>query len=145
LVHPRSPNHRPSSHGISLVSIGPLNQSSWVSGGRRGGSVPVGAMPERREAPRDLPVAKEVEQRGFLERFVTQRTVHRIAGEFNLSTGSFSQKTTRARVRALRMGRLVLARAARCWAMVARVGPCCQIEFSIFLSESSSLLFHVND
>jgi hypothetical protein len=35
----------------------------------------VGAMPERREAPRDLPVAKEVEQRGFLERFVTQRTV----------------------------------------------------------------------
>jgi hypothetical protein len=53
--------------------------------------VPVGAAPEHREASKDLPVAKEVEQRGLLERFKTQRTVPRIAGEFSLSAGLFSQ------------------------------------------------------
>jgi hypothetical protein len=40
------------------MSIGPLNRSSWVIGGRRGGSVPVAATPEHGEVFRDFPVAK---------------------------------------------------------------------------------------
>jgi hypothetical protein len=129
----------PSPRVVSLESIGPLNQSSWVSGGRRGGSVPVGAAPEHGEAPRDLPVAKEVEQRGFLERFVTQRTVHRIAGEFSLSAGSFSQNHQSAHAGCPR-GPPCAPRA------VARgLGRAVKLSFPFFLSESSSLLFHVND
>jgi hypothetical protein len=58
LVHPRSPNLRPSSRVASAVSIGPLNRSSWVAGGRRGGSVPVGAASEHGEVFRDFPVVK---------------------------------------------------------------------------------------
>jgi hypothetical protein len=45
LVHPWSPNRCPSFHVVDLVSIGLLAKCRWVSGGRRGGSVPVGAAP----------------------------------------------------------------------------------------------------
>jgi hypothetical protein len=65
LVRPRSSDHRPSSRVGNLVSIGFLVRSSWVSGGRRGGSVPVGATPERAEVSRDLPVAKASYARGL--------------------------------------------------------------------------------
>jgi hypothetical protein len=87
--------------------------------------VPVGAMPKRREAPRDLPVAKEVEQRGFLERFVTQRTLHRITGEFSLSTGSFSQNWQSARASCprgppcARAGCALLGRGGEGWAALS--------------------------
>jgi hypothetical protein len=112
LVRPGSPYRRPSSRVVNLVSIGPLDKRTWVSGGRRGGSVPVGAASEHREASRDLLVAKEVEQRGLLERFKTRRIVPRIAGEFSLSVGFFFVKP--------------LARACglSVWAALCLRGPC---------------------
>jgi hypothetical protein len=125
LARPQSPNRRPLSRVVSLVSIGPVNQSSWVSGDRRGGSMPVGAAPKHGEAPRDLPVAKEVEQRGFLERFVTQRIAHRIAGEFSLSAGSFSQNHHSARAGCprgppcARAGRALLGHGGEGWAALS--------------------------
>jgi hypothetical protein len=45
LVRPWSPNRCPSFHVVDPVSIGLLVKCRWVSGGRRGGSVPVGAAP----------------------------------------------------------------------------------------------------
>jgi hypothetical protein len=96
LVCPGSPYRSPSSRVVNLVSIGPLDKRTWVSGGRRGGSVPMAAASEHGEASRDLPVAKEVEQRGLLERFKTRRIVPRIVGEFSFSAGFFSQNRQRA-------------------------------------------------
>jgi hypothetical protein len=93
-------------------------------------------VPEHEEALRDLPVAKEVEQRGLLERFKTRRTVPRIIGEFSLSAGLFSQNHQHTRG-AVRVGRLVFARTARCWAMVVRFGPRWRNEFSISLRKAN--------
>jgi hypothetical protein len=58
LVCPQSPNHRPSSRVANVVSIGPLNLSSWVAGGRRGGFVPVGATSKHGEVSRDPPLQR---------------------------------------------------------------------------------------
>jgi hypothetical protein len=102
LVRPRSPFHCPSSRLVYLVSIDLFVCSRWVSGGRRGGSVPVGAAPEHGEESGDLPVVTEVEPRGFLERLLTQGTVCRSAGEFGLSTGRFLQNCLSARAGYLR-------------------------------------------
>jgi hypothetical protein len=84
--------------------------------------VPVGATPERKKASRDLPIAREVEQRGFLVKFATQRTILRITGEFGLSTGRFSQNRPSARAGFLhgppcaRAGRALLGRGSEGWA-----------------------------
>jgi hypothetical protein len=98
--------------------------------------VPMAAASEHGEASRDLPVAKEVEQRGLLERFKTRRIVPRIAGEFSFSAGFFFAKPP-ARVRAVHVGRLVFARAAHCWAVVARFGPRWRNEFPISLRKAN--------
>jgi hypothetical protein len=87
--------------------------------------VPVGVTPEHGEASRDLPVTKQVEQRGFLERFVTQRIVHRITGEFILSAGSFSQNRQSSRMRCprgppcARVGRALLGHGGKGWATLS--------------------------
>jgi hypothetical protein len=102
LVRPRSPNHRPSSRVVCLVSIGLFVCSRGVWGGGGGGCVRGGAPREGGEESGDLPVVTEVELRGFLERSLTRGTVRRSACEFGLSAGRFSQNRLSARAGCLR-------------------------------------------